>query len=496
MPLAHSGRRSRRLTPARFPRGPVVIVMGLAVVAGLIWLAVRAAGPGNGFEIEGGQRTGNAAVVSGGAYSGGQAIRFAPNTGRQFYVDCANGNDGADGLDPARAWKTLAKASAASFDSGETLYLKRGCSFVAPLAIRSSGVAGNPFKVDAYGSGAKPEIIRRTNGAAISVSATYTVIQNLKLTGVAPGQVSASDATCPSAPIGNVQGVSFESGSHHNILRDSDISGFYAGVYIRSNSHHNQVTQNQFLDNIMMSPLDRSADNDAGAFGVLLWGDDNEIAYNRISGSNACSYDYGRDGAAVELYGGQRNRIHHNIATASDAFSELGNSRTADTVYAYNLFYSANPAAIFLNTRGSGSSYGPVVGTKAYNNTVYLTGSSSQGIVCSSGCSASILTARGNVLWAAKSLYADAAFAESHNLFWRTGGSPVVQNAGSSNVSPSSKKADPMFVSPTAADFRLLASSPALNAGSPEVVAAGFTSDLVGVGVPRGAAVDIGAYEQ
>jgi len=53
--------------------------------------------------------------------------------------------------------------------------------------------------------------------------------------------------------------------------------------------------------------------SDAGAIGIALLGDDNEVAYNTISGSNMCSPFYGRDGTAVEVYGGQRNRIHHNI---------------------------------------------------------------------------------------------------------------------------------------------------------------------------------------
>jgi hypothetical protein len=53
--------------------------------------------------------------------------------------------------------------------------------------------------------------------------------------------------------------------------------------------------------------------DDCGAFGVLLSGDRTEVAYNTISGSDAFSYDYGRDGSAIEVYGGQANFIHDNL---------------------------------------------------------------------------------------------------------------------------------------------------------------------------------------
>ena len=152
---------------------------------------------------------------------------------------------------------------------------------------------------------------------------------------------------------------------------------------------------------------------------MLLWGDDNEIAFNRISGSDACSYDYGRDGSAIEIYGGQRNIINRNIGIDNDAFTELGNSRSADNTFAYNVFSSSLNKSIFLVTRGTTNSYGPVYGTRMINNTVYLTGAQSQGFVCHGGCSSSILISRNNIIQAVSKVgYADAAFDEDYNLYW------------------------------------------------------------------------------
>ncbi|GAA2843962.1 hypothetical protein GCM10020220_036470 [Nonomuraea rubra] len=63
-----------------------------------------------------------------------------------------------------------------------------------------------------------------------------------------------------------------------------------------------------------MSVNDDGGDNDSGAFGVLLNGDDNVVTGNTITGSFAKSADYGIDGAAVEIFNGDRNTVTHNIS--------------------------------------------------------------------------------------------------------------------------------------------------------------------------------------
>ena len=176
---------------------------------------------------------------------------------------------------------------------------------------------------------------------------------------------------------------------------------------------------NRLVDNNRMSVLTTtSSSDDAGAFGILVHGDDNDISANTISGSDAFSYDYGRDGAAVEIYGGIGNRIHHNVAVDNDAFTELGDPRSANNTFAYNLVRSSLDTSTFLVTRGASSSYGPVLGTSVYNNTVVMTGASSQGFICHAGCSASILSLKNNIIQAvAKVGYADAPFDEGYNVY-------------------------------------------------------------------------------
>jgi hypothetical protein len=401
-------------------------------------------------------------------------------TSQIYYVDCS-GSDNNSGLSATSAWATLAKVSGLNLGAGDQILLKRGCTWSGQTLVL--GTNKNGAYIGNYGSGALPVISNNVSGKkSVEILGLNITIDGINAVGVAPTVASG----CGNNPVGHIVGFDFKNGAAGNILKNSNASGLYAGVYLESGSHNNIIKNNTFTNNIMMSPLDTTAGNDAGAFGVLIWGDDNEISYNTISGSDACSYDYGRDGSVVEIYGGQRNSIHHNTTSQSNAFTELGNSRSADNTFAYNLFTSDQASSIFLNTRGSGT-YGPVYRTKAYNNTAYLTGASSQGVVCS-GCGTSILTLKNNIIAAKWKIgYANAPFDESNNIYWL--GSVTNQLP----ISSTSFITDPKFVNAGAGDFHLQAGSPAINSGSGESLTAGFTVDLAGAAV--GNPPERGVYE-
>ena len=90
---------------------------------------------------------------------------FATN----YYVK-NDGNDKADGLSDATAWKTITKINSMSFLSGDEILFKRGEIWKGKLIPPSSGVEGNPITIGAYGEGNKPII----DGQAIaSTSLTW-----------------------------------------------------------------------------------------------------------------------------------------------------------------------------------------------------------------------------------------------------------------------------------------------------------------------------------
>ena len=96
------------------------------------------------------------------------------------------------------------------------------------------------------------------------------------------------------------------------------------------------MVRNYLHHNDKMWPNTPGAFDDSGAVGMVVVGDNTEVAYNTITDNIAPSVDFGTDGSAVEIYGGIGTVVHHNVASNNRTFTELGNPRSADTTYAYN----------------------------------------------------------------------------------------------------------------------------------------------------------------
>ena len=402
------------------------------------------------------------------------------------YVDCSAGRDTNTGGSPTAAWKTIGRVNGASLAPGSKLFFKRGCTWTGTaVQAKWNGTSTAPITIGAYGTGSKP--LFQNAQDQFYIRGSYLVIENL----AARADPVTYDTQCQNAPAGRRTGFRLASGAHHNTLRYLKADGLFIGIWSDNYSHHNTITANTLTNNRMKSDIWSS---DAGAVGISLHGDDNDVSYNTISGSDTCSRFYGRDGSAVEVYGGQRNRIHHNRAINNNNFTELGNPRSADNTYAYNVVTATLAAGHFLTTRGGGDTkYGPIYRTKAYNNTVYLSGPNSYAVQCTKGCGPSILSLRNNIIFANYSVgYADAAFDEGDNVFWKAGGNPSVWFP----MSASSVKADPRWANPGAGDFKLLTGSPALNQAGNQAPNMGYRKDYVGTAVPQAAVVDVGALER
>ncbi len=414
--------------------------------------------------------------------SGGLAVGAAPVT---YYVDCSAGSDTRSGTSPSLAWRSLSKASQAPLLPGDRLLFKRGCTWNGTLFLKRSGTAIAPITVGAYGTGSLPRI--QNGNDQIAIQASYLIIEYLHVR----SDPDSLDAGCENARVGMRRGFRFYSGADDNTLRHSLATDLFGGIWIGPGADRNRVHNNVLRDNDMKKEHPDINDT-SGATGIAVQGDDNDVAYNEVTGSDVCSNVYGRDGGAIDVFGGQRNRIHHNVARDNHIFSELGDSRTANTVYAYNRVTASIPKAHFMTTRGSSSRWGPVYGTKVYNNSVHLSGSDSWGVHCDSGCGPAVLTLRNNVIWANGTVgWSDAAFDEGQNVYWRAGGAPKVRFP----MSSTSRIADPQWVDVGTGNLRLRSASPAVDTATNAAVNLGFVSDLVGTAVPQGAAPDRGAYE-
>jgi len=406
--------------------------------------------------------------------------------GTTYYVDCSAGNDGSSGTSTSSAWRSVSRANQASLSPGSKLLFKRGCTWSGTaLLARWNGTPADPITIGAYGSGNRP--LFQNAQDQLYVRGSWLVIEGL----AARADPVTRDTQCENAPAGRRTGFRLVNGASYNVLRDLVAEGLFIGIWVGDGSHHNTIRSNVLRDNHMKSDIWSS---DGGAVGIGLHGDDNDVSYNTISGSDVCSRFYGRDGSAVEVYGGQRNRVHHNRGINNNNFTELGNARSADNTFTYNLVTSTLRDGHFLTTRGvSDTTWGPVYRTKAFNNTVYLSGAASFAVQCTKGCNSSILSMRNNIIWSGDRIgYADAAFDEGNNIYWTPGGQLKIYFP----ISSSSRKVDPKWVAPGSGDFHLQSSSPAIDTGSNVSLQLGYKVDFAGTSVPQGGSVDIGAFER
>jgi hypothetical protein len=384
-------------------------------------------------------------------------------------------------------------------EPGDRVLLRRGCEWVGPLRVPWSGSVEWPVVVGAYGEGARP-VVRDSSLNHVDISGSYVIVEHLHAL-TSPGTVW-EDPGCAMQPVGWRTGFTIQHGASHVTIRHSRADGNTAGVHVTRGASHNRIVHNELVENVLMSVNTNDGGfDDSGAWGIVLNGTDNQIAYNYFSGNRAwCSYDFGIEGSSIEVYEAQRNVIHHNLSVDDTTFTELGSSSTResrDNVFAYNRYLSSLPVSQFLVLRGAGAHFGPTPGTRAFHNTVYLPNpDQSQGVVCYSGCGPDVLEFRNNIVWVEwKGVFADAAFAESNNVFWRSDGRPLLQFFGpGSSLSASSLIADPRFVDAGAGNVTLRSDSPALGAGA--MLALGFGWDAAGVPVPEGSAPSIGAHER
>ncbi|MEO3807586.1 hypothetical protein ABGB17_01140 [Sphaerisporangium sp. B11E5] len=409
--------------------------------------------------------------LSGGALASSGTGHAA--AGRTFYVDASQGDDDARGTGPKDAWRSLGRAGEADLRPGDTLLLRRGRRWTGTLELSGKGTAARPIVVGAYGSGARPRITA-TGDDCVVVAGSYFRVSELRA------------SRCGWA--------GFRVEGRYNDLWDVYADRNVTGVWFTPDGARNVLRGSQMRGNDRMSVDDDQPDNDSGAFGVLLNGDDNRVVGNLITGSYARSKDYVADGAAVEVYGGDRNVVAHNVARDNETFTELGHEpggTATGNLFAHNVVTSSRSRGSFLVTRGAGHSVGPVRGTVAVHNSVYLPASHTIGFSCADGCSGRILTLRNNVVRVGGII----GFEDGSGI--DDAGGVYLGALEDFRPGRRSVRADPLFRSRS--DLRLRAGSPAIGRGVPVGLSwyggAGLAYDAAGRAVPRSRNPDSGAYQ-
>ena len=420
----------------------------------------------------------------GGLLGGPSASAPASSEGATYYVS-ADGSDANGGTSPQSAWATLDKVNATALRPGDSVSFRRGDIFSGGLVVGQSGTSRLKVTLNAYGSGDPPAVTGGLAGTCVRLDGDYIAVDGLRA------------ESCGYA--------GFSIYGDHGTVRNSAARNNAAGIKVSEGSDFGTYTNNTLADNNIMNvntpgelcgtATALKCDDDSGAFGFLINGSDNEFAGNTVTGSTALSYDFGHDGSAFEIFNGNRNRIHHNVAVDNNVFSELGRGKggTADgNTYSYNLVRSTcGPncsQAMGLIARGRTSSFGPTNGTTFEYNTVWLDGADSQALVCHASCPASTVV-RGNILVAARNaLWMDGAgWTERENVL-----------NGPTNISPNATSTtEPADFVNAPADLHLSGASPAIDRAG----VSPFPLDLDGRPANQkgdcqgGGAADAGTYE-
>jgi hypothetical protein len=384
--------------------------------------------------------------------------------GATTYYVSPTGSDSNSGTSPGAAIKTLGRASGLPLNPGDQVMLERGATFSGKLAVWRSGTPADPITIGGYGSGSKPVV----TGDCLEVGGSYVTMTDLSV------------QYCTTNGIWT-DGVG-------NVISDVEAAHNIQGIDVGEHARNTKVVRNYLHNNDRMAPDTPGAFDDWGAVGMVVQGDDTEVAYNTIADNWAPSPDFGTDGSAVEIYGGIGTLVHHNTATNNRTFTELGNNRSADNTFAYNQVTSNLKDTEFLITRGSADYFGPVNGTVAVNNSVKLTGSNSLGFSCYAGCTPSLLMLYNNVFDVAGRIgYLEGSMTGGHNVYWRGSMDGLKLMAGD-------RYADPRF---RGALLVPTLHSPLVDAGKHSVMKKDLDGRRVGVDGngdgKRG--TDIGAYE-
>lgn len=413
-----------------------------------------------------------------------------PPAPRTLYVDPA-GSDSNDGLTTATAWATVSKATNTLLYPGDVVSFKRGGTWTGNLAVTGSGTLANPITVTNYGSGALPII---SGGGSSGVAGTIN-----------PCQVFGSFVI--------IDGIEFRGGLKDDVyvlgtdcaIQNCTMRWGSFGVHQDAQAARLDILNNTIAD-INVGIIGPGTNDDGGGSGVVLEGDSAEVAYNTISGCIYTSPDYGLDGSSIECFGTTNAVVHHNNCSGSPSGMEFGNPPST-TVQNNCTFYdnivtsnvtAGNGFTIHGALYDDGVTtdiYGPVLGSKVYHNTVYLTGgdSTASGVwVSPSGevdLQNNIIVVAGNSKMASIGV-TSRTITEAGNVFWNTAGntSNIAIN-GTTTVDATSTIADPLLVSGT--DLRLQPGSPAVDRG----LDLGYATDYAGNPRNDGLAPDSGAFE-
>jgi len=439
-------------------------------------------------------------------------VRETTTEGVYYYIS-SDGDDGADGLTLATAWKTLAKVNASSFSPMDSILLNRGDTWNERLILPSSGSVTGYITFSYYGDGAAPII----DGTGISITWGGLVQVHdknyIKIIGL--NVINSGDF-----------GIFCDGCSNIDIQYNTTESTHSSGIGIWS-SDNVRVNHNTVI-NARCVTLANGGHEESISIAVTT---NFEVGYNDVSMDGIDGY-IGNEGIDCKA-GTQHGTVHHNyihgytheggaiyvdgwdaaLTGDIDIFCNRcwGNpngivvnserSGLVDNVNIYNnQVYNVYETGIGLSTTGTD---GPRSNINIYHNTIYKAQYNGGAAIFISSENVSSIAVFNNITYFGRSngqivadedavanigVYNNLSYgstsvsASNIELSTNPGGYPTVHD----NLT-----GDPDFVSLLTPDLHIQPESPALDAA----YSYGLATDYDGIVRPQYGGVDIGAFE-
>jgi hypothetical protein len=367
-----------------------------------------------------------------------------PTAARALYLDGMDGNDSANGLTTATAWKSLTKANAFAYQPGDSLLFRRGSRQTGQFApANGSGTAQAPIFVGAYGTGARPlvEAEGLSQDAVVIQNRNYWTLTTLEITNTGAarptgsGNLRRTGIRVTTDNFGIMRGivlrdlivrdvngslVKHNTNEGHGILFSATGSTTVNGQLSRFDSlviedcrlaHTDRNGISQYTSNGSRSTrvvIQRNLLEDIGGDGIKIWGSDYALVErNTLRGGRMRAQDHAAGMWPFEAKGTviQFNEVSGMRGTV-DGMAYDADYRCDSTLIQYN--YSYNNEGGFILMCAPGNSYstntvvrynisvndgvnsarviqlgGKITNTRIYNNTFYIPGHKDVPIIAS-----------------------------------------------------------------------------------------------------------------
>jgi hypothetical protein len=479
--------------------------------------------------------------------------RLVPVAAASAYYVGPGGDDSNPGTQD-QPWRTIQHA-VDNANPGDTIYIRAGL-YAENVEIHRSGEEGNPIILSSYDGEAVTVNGRGGPAIADFVGTQYWIIENLTLDSDAEYTLQqgawACDGTCggshhwtirnnriigavsiygsynlfKSNEVDGSQHKGSENGvwesydvSHHNTFKDNHIHDFNIRGIWSMHRTHDDVFQDNHIRDIGMPSGGTCIDTDG--FGTVEWRhviqgnhlDDCggtaialENTFDTIVENNTI-HDAGASGIGIINYGpntgpsGKKCEAggEENQYGDTDGDNDCEGDPTANIVRQNLIYNGAHDGAISIHGAG---------GVSIWGNTISNTSRWGIYLACNAALCpdiavrSNILNNNGEAEIYVSSL--DSITQDDHNLLnhaqagniysvWGTWAHYTLSEyKAATGRGQGSVQADPHFVDPSGANFRLQDISPAIDAGAN----IGSTEDLDGNPRPQGGGYDMGAYER